>query len=120
MSVQRIDAELQGKAPVFAALGDETRLQLVTRLCGGEPLSITQPASGARMTRQAVTKHLHVLEGAGLVRGSRRGREQLWGLEARRVEEARRCLERIGSQWDLALGRLKKHVEERGTSPRGG
>ena len=74
MSVQRIDAELQGKAPVFAALGDETRLRLVARLCGGEPLSITQLASGARMTRQAVTKHLHVLEGAGLVRGSRRGR----------------------------------------------
>ena len=63
------------------------------------------------MTRQAITKHLHVLEGAGVVRGARRGREQRWELDARQLAEARRCLEQIGSQWEDALGRLRDLVE---------
>ncbi|HTX37560.1 MAG TPA: helix-turn-helix domain-containing protein, partial [Bryobacteraceae bacterium] len=90
---------------------DGTRLELVARLCGGEPLSITQLASGASMTRQAITKHLHVLEEAGLVRGARRGREQLWELEPKQLHQARRCLEQIAGQWESALGRLKDFVE---------
>jgi DNA-binding transcriptional ArsR family regulator len=106
-----INAELLGSAPVFAALGDETRLRLVARLCAGEPLSITQLASGAGVTRQAVTKHLHVLAGAGLIRGNRQGREQHWQLEARRLLEARRCLDLISRQWDEALDRLKALLE---------
>jgi DNA-binding transcriptional ArsR family regulator len=106
-----VNAELLGSAPVFAALGDETRLRLVARLCAGEPLSITQLASGAGVTRQAVTKHLHVLAGAGLIRGSRQGRERHWQLERRHLLEARRCLDLISRQWDEALERLKASLE---------
>jgi DNA-binding transcriptional ArsR family regulator len=99
-------------APVFAALGDETRLRLVARLCDGGPMSITGLALGARITRQAISKHLRVLEGAGLVRSSRSGRESIWRLEKRRLREARRYLELISVQWDDALGRLRTFVEE--------
>jgi DNA-binding transcriptional ArsR family regulator len=98
-------------APVFAALGDGTRLDLVARLSAGEPLSITQLASGGTLTRQAITKHLHVLEEAGLVRGARHGRRQLWELELQQFEQARRCLEQIANQWENALGRLRDFVE---------
>ena len=98
-------------APVFAALGDETRLRLVRRLCDDGPASITQLTSGSRVTRQAVTKHLRVLERAGIVRGERRGRESLWQLEQQRLEEARHYLDLISQQWDDVLARLKKHVE---------
>jgi len=103
--------ELQGSAPIFAALGDETRLQLVARLCAGGPLSIARLSAGAAVTRQAITKHLNVLEDAGLVRGIRVGRERLWEIETRQLEEARRFLDRISRQWDDALGRLRLSVE---------
>lgn len=63
------------------------------------------------MTRQAITKHLRVMEGAGLVRCSRSGRESVWQLEQRRLEEARHYLDSISKQWDAALGRLRKFVE---------
>jgi DNA-binding transcriptional ArsR family regulator len=109
-----LSAGWRASAPVFAALGDGTRLDLVARLCGGEPLSITQLASGARVTRQAITKHLHVLREAGLVHGARRGREQLWELEPRQLQQARRCLEQIANQWESALGRLRDFVEGEG------
>jgi DNA-binding transcriptional ArsR family regulator len=101
----------QASAPVFAALGDETRLQLVARLCTRGPMSITRLTAGSDVTRQAVTKHLHVLAGAGLVRGSRLGREQIWEIEPARLEEARRYLDHIAAQWDEALGRLKAALE---------
>jgi DNA-binding transcriptional ArsR family regulator len=83
------------------------------RLSTGEPLSITRLTSGTRVTRQAITKHLHVLAAAGLVRCSRQGREQLWELSGEPLLEARRQLDSITSQWDRALLRLKAHVEER-------
>jgi DNA-binding transcriptional ArsR family regulator len=92
-------------------LGDETRLQLVARLCTDGPLSITRLTTGSAVTRQAITKHLHVLEGAGLVRGSRLGREQIWEIEASRLQDARYYLDYIAAQWDEALGRLKAVVE---------
>ena len=98
-------------APVFAALGDENRLRLLARLGGGEPMSISRLTAGLGITRQAVTKHLHVLAGAGLVRSSRRGKESLWRLERRRLEEARRSLELISRQWDESLAKLKTFVE---------
>src|SRR5712692_4765663 len=97
--------ELAGAAPVFAALGDQTRLRLVARLCAGGPMSIARLTSGADVTRQAVTKHLHVLAGAGLVHGFRQGRERVWELEPAQLEEARRLLARISGQWDDALAR---------------
>ncbi|HWZ55528.1 MAG TPA: metalloregulator ArsR/SmtB family transcription factor [Verrucomicrobiae bacterium] len=99
-------------APLFAALGDKTRLWLVSRLCEGGPMSITSLTAGSRVTRQAVTKHLRVLEGAGLVRSRRRGRESIWQLEQRRLREARRYLDLISLQWDDALDRLRTLVEE--------
>jgi DNA-binding transcriptional ArsR family regulator len=106
------DAEgFRNSVLVFAALGDKTRLHLVSRLCAGGPLSITRLSDGVDVTRQAITKHLNILAGAGLVRDIRIGRERLWEIETRRLEEARRCLDRISGQWDEALARLKSAVE---------
>jgi DNA-binding transcriptional ArsR family regulator len=105
-------AKLKVAAPVFAALGDETRLALIARLCSGGSMSITRLTSGSAVTRQAITKHLHVLAEAGLVRDVRRGRERIWELEAGTLEEAGQCLEAISRRWDNALGRLKKFVED--------
>lgn len=102
---------LRSSAPIFAALGDATRLRLMARLCGGGPSSIARLTVGSHVTRQAITKHLHVLAVAGLVRGIRHGREKLWELEPQQIEEARRSLDLISEQWDEALGRLKTSVE---------
>ncbi len=99
-------------APVFAALGDATRLVLMQRLSGGLPLSIAQLTSGTRVSRQAVTKHLQVLAGAGLVSDFRRGRERLWQPEPRGLDDATRYLEMVSRRWEAALERLKAFVEE--------
>lgn len=98
-------------APLFAALGDENRLRLVSRLCTGGPMSITRLAGGSNVTRQGITKHLRVMEEAGLVSSRRHGRERLWQVDPRRVQEAQRYLEQISSQWDRALERLRAFVE---------
>ena len=98
-------------APIFAALGDETRLRLVAVLCAGGAMSIAQLTAGTEITRQAVTKHLHVLADAGLVRDLKVGRERRWEFEPAHLEEARRSLEAIARQWDQALARLKLAVE---------
>ena len=111
MSARAFSAQFKSSAPVFAALGDETRLRIVARLCAGGPASITRLTEGAGVTRQAVTKHLTVLSKARLVRGFRTGRERVWELEPERLEIARRCLDDISAQWDDALGRLKMLVE---------
>ncbi|HKA87471.1 MAG TPA: metalloregulator ArsR/SmtB family transcription factor [Haliangiales bacterium] len=103
---------VRAAAPVFAALGDETRLALVARLSSDGPASISRLTSGSAVTRQAVTKHLHVLAGAGLVRDVRQGRERIWALESEHLEDARRFLDRVSQGWDDALARLRKHVEE--------
>jgi DNA-binding transcriptional ArsR family regulator len=107
-----LSTELRHSAPVFSALGDVTRLQIVARLAAGEPLSITRLSEGTKLTRQAVTKHLLVLEGAGLARGSRHGRERIWELNRRQLEEARRSIDVIARQWDAALLRLKNSLEQ--------
>ena len=100
-----------GAAPIFAALGDETRLRLVSRMCARGPLSIVQLTGGSGVTRQAVTKHLHVLAEAGLVRDSREGRERRWELDPAPLDEARRALDVISRQWDHTLDRLKEFLE---------
>ena len=107
----RIKAELAGSALIFAALGDETRLGLVARLCDQGPMSIVQLAAGFAITRQAITKHLRVMEQAGLVRRLQHGRESMWQLEQKRLAEARSYLQTISAQWDAVLGRLKTFVE---------
>jgi DNA-binding transcriptional ArsR family regulator len=99
-------------APILAALGDESRLQIVIKLCNGGPLSITKLAEGADISRQAVTKHLHALHKAGLVRSERHSRERIWTLEPKRIDEVRRYLEQISAQWDDVLSRLKAAVED--------
>jgi DNA-binding transcriptional ArsR family regulator len=105
-------AAVRDSAPVFAALGDETRLRLVARLSERGPQSIARLSRGEPVTRQAITKHLEVLAGAGLARDLRRGRERLWELERRRLDEARRCLDLVSQEWDEALARLKSFVED--------
>ena len=102
---------LRNCAPLFAALGDEMRLRLIAVLCAGGAMSITQLTSGTDITRQAITKHLGVLASAGLVRDVKVGRERLWEFEPAQLDEARRSLESIAQQWDHALARLKRAVE---------
>jgi DNA-binding transcriptional ArsR family regulator len=102
---------LKASAPIFAALGDATRLRLVTRLGSSGPMSIARLTAGTEVTRQAVTKHLRVLADAGLARGVRRGRERLWTLEPGQLQEARRYLDLISRSWDERLARLKDFVE---------
>lgn len=98
-------------APLFAALGDETRLGLLVRISADGPRSIARLSERSPVSRQAVTKHLEVLAEAGLVRGVRRGRERIWELEPVRLADAHTYLDRISAQWDDALGRLKRLVE---------
>jgi DNA-binding transcriptional ArsR family regulator len=98
-------------APVIAALGDRTRMHLVNRLCSRGPLPTARLTEGAKISRQAITKHLRALEGAGLVRSRRAGRECLWELETKRLAIARRFLDRISLQWDQAVDRLRQFVE---------
>jgi DNA-binding transcriptional ArsR family regulator len=100
-----------GLANVFAALGDPTRLKLVAVLCAGGAFSIAQLTANTDISRQGVTKHLQVLADAGVVRDVKAGRERRWQLDPTRIEEARRTLEAIGQQWDVALGRLKAFAE---------
>jgi DNA-binding transcriptional ArsR family regulator len=101
----------KNSALLFASLGDETRLRLIARLSTSGPMSISRLTEDSTVTRQAITKHLRVLEQAGIVRGARQGRESVWQLEQRRLKEARRYLDSISRQWDNVLLRLKKFVE---------
>jgi DNA-binding transcriptional ArsR family regulator len=105
-------ATYRAALPVFAALGDEQRLSLVRRLCAGGPASLSRLAAGAGITRQGVTKHLRVLAAAGLVRSTRQGRQSIWALEPARIHSAHRALEEISCQWDAALARLQRFVED--------
>ena len=107
----RLDA-LTTRASVFAALGDETRLSVLAKLCNGQPQSISRLTAGTNLSRQAVTKHLRVLANAGVVRSVRIGRESLFELEPQPIEEVRDYLDQVSKQWDDALARLKSHVEE--------
>lgn len=103
--------QVRDAAPLFAALGDETRLKLIMRLSSTGPGSITQLSAKAAVSRQAITKHLQVLSEAGLVKSTRKGREQIWDLEPRRLADAHAYLEKISQQWDEAIDRLRAFVE---------
>ena len=106
-----ITAKQRAHAPVFAALGDETRLSLVAKLSGGRPRSISQLTHGSRLTRQAITKHLRVLENAAIVHSIRRGRESLFEFDPVPMQEIKKYLDLVSEQWDQALSRLKSFVE---------
>lgn len=99
-------------APVFAALGDETRLSLVTRLSRGAPYSISQLSEGSQLTRQAVTKHLRVLERVGIVHSVRAGRESRFEFDPAAFQGIKSYLDQVSEQWDQALARLKSFVED--------
>jgi DNA-binding transcriptional ArsR family regulator len=98
-------------APVFAALGDPTRLSLVVKLCGGQPCSIAQLTEITKLTRQAVSKHLQVLEHAGIVHSTRNGRESLFTFDPEPIDEIRKYLDLVSAQWDETLDRLRTFVE---------
>jgi DNA-binding transcriptional ArsR family regulator len=97
--------------PVFAALGDSTRLALLTKLSDGDTRSITELAADTQLTRQAITKHLRVLESAGLVASSRVGRESQFAFRPAPLNEAQSYLAEVSQQWDAALSRLRSFVE---------
>jgi DNA-binding transcriptional ArsR family regulator len=105
-------AERKAYAPIFAALGDETRLALVSKLSEGQPCSIAQLTEGTELTRQAVTKHLRVLTNARIVRNVRAGREKLFELDPTPLREVREYADVVASQWEHALFRLKTFVEK--------
>ena len=100
-------------APLFAALGDETRLSVVARLCAGGPQSTVRLTRGTHVSRQAITKHLHALARAGIVGSRRDGRERIWEVRTGRLADARRYLDQISAGWDEAVARLRAFVEER-------
>lgn len=102
---------LRDPAPIFAALGDPTRLELVSRLGDGQSHSIAHLSDGLGLTRQGVTKHLRVLESAGIVRSSKVGRESRFRFEPGRVRQAQSYLESVSRQWDAALRSLQDFVE---------
>lgn len=104
--------ELLSSVPLFAALGDAIRLRLVVRLCEQGSASISKLTTGTGVTRQAITKHLRVMQKSGLVRSTRSGRERLWQLNKQRLQDARRQLDLISQQWDAALSRLRNFVED--------
>ena len=104
-------AKRQARAPAFAALGDETRLLLVAKLSSGKPRSITQLTRGSKLSRQAITKHLRVLESAGIVHSVRTGRESLFEFDPRPIDGIKDYLDSVSEQWDQALSRLMSFVE---------
>jgi DNA-binding transcriptional ArsR family regulator len=107
-----VAARRRTHALVFAALGDKTRLSLLAKLCGGEPRSISQLTEGSKLTRQAITKHLRVLESAGVVHSVHAGRESLFEFDLEPIAEVREYLDFVSEQWDQALRRLKSLVED--------
>ena len=98
-------------APVFAALGDRTRLGLLIRLCRSGPQSTARLANHVSISRQAVTKHLVALEKAEVIQSSRAGRERVWTVQQKRLEEVNAYIRQISSDWDAALNRLRAMVE---------
>jgi DNA-binding transcriptional ArsR family regulator len=107
----RIAFKRQPRAPLFAALGDEMRLSLVAKLCAGQQHSISQLTKGSKLTRQAVTKHLRVLESVGIVRSVHMGRETRFEFDPEPIEGIKQYLDFVSQQWDQALSRLRSFVE---------
>ncbi len=105
-------SRLKNTVPVFAALGDPIRLAMVSQLCNDGPLPTVRLKQATNVSRQAVTKHLRMLEDTGIVKSERVGRDRLWRIETRRLREVRRYLDQISAQWDASLERLRKFVEE--------
>lgn len=114
MSQREAAALAQSSAPIFAALGDNTRLLLVNRLSDGRQYSISQLSSGLALSRQGVTKHLRVLEDAGVVVSERSGRETRFAFAPATFRTLQAYLDYVGVQWDGALTRLQDFVAAEG------
>lgn len=112
LSANKLAAKGLALIPLFAALGDPTRLALVTRLCSGQQYSIAQLTEDTTLTRQAVTRHLRLLEDAGVVHSVRVGRESRYAFNAAALDQARAYLDLVSQQWDHALERLHHFVEQ--------
>ena len=114
MQKQRSSLAARGRthAPVFAALGTETRLALVAKLSGGRPRSISQLTKRSKLSRQAITKHLRVLESVGVVHSVHAGRESLFEFDPTPIKEMREYLDFVSEQWEQALARLKSFIED--------
>jgi DNA-binding transcriptional ArsR family regulator len=110
-NVAPLRSSTRRSAPIFAALGDETRLRLLARLCRDGPQSITRLAADSDITRQAITKHLRRMQAAGVLRASKAGRERVWEVDPASLDEAGQYLRAISEQWDAALARLERFVE---------
>jgi DNA-binding transcriptional ArsR family regulator len=113
MSKRRVERHLAEAALLFGALADQTRLSLVQRLSERGPASISALSANFQISRQAITKHLRSLAAAGIIEGTREGREHVWALNPERLADAQRCLDVITRGWDHALNRLKEHLEDR-------
>ena len=111
-SRREMAAGARGRAAIFSALGDETRLLLIAKLCSGQPHSISELTVGSKLTRQAITKHLRVLQRAGIVHGVRAGREKRFEFDPEPMQEIKQYLDIVSEQWDQALARLKSFVED--------
>ena len=112
MSTAPHNGPLKTRAAVFAALGDETRLALIGRLSSGAPQSISRLAKGSSLTRQAITKHLRVLESVGIVHSVHAGRESLFEFDPTPIAEMREYLDFVSEQWEQALVRLKSFIDD--------
>src|SRR6266446_9487415 len=109
-SHRKLAPKRRAHALAFAALGDETRLLLVAKLCAGQPYSISQLTEGSKLTRQAITKHLRVLESVGIVHSVRKGRESRFEFDPQPIERIQQYLDFVSEQWEQALSRLKSLV----------
>jgi DNA-binding transcriptional ArsR family regulator len=110
--VRKRRTALKVRASLFAALGAEARLALIEKLAYGPPQSISRLAQSSTLTRQAITKHLRVLEDAGVVHSVHIGRESLFEFRLEPLKELQSYLARVSAQWDDALVRLKSFVEK--------
>jgi len=112
MSSKNYSRTQQNYALIFAALGDKTRLSLIAKLSNGQKHSISNLTKGSKLSRQAISKHLRVLEAAGLVHSAHSGRENFFELDTRPFKDSREYLDFVSNQWDKVLSRLKSFVEE--------
>jgi len=105
-------ADGQSKAQQFAALGDNTRLELIDRIGNDGNNSIVELSTGMGLSRQGVTKHLRVLEQAGIVKSKRVGRELHFLLKPEALTPLQEYLELVSQKWDDTIERLRAFVEE--------
>jgi DNA-binding transcriptional ArsR family regulator len=94
------------EAPLFAALGDPKALCVIPGCATTAQVRLPKSPAGP-VTRQAATKHLRLLESAGLVSSSRRGRERIWTVRSEPLAQAGDYLTQLSRRWDAAIERLR-------------